>query len=75
MGPGKGIDNIAGASGAGYAATGGNGRATKQVGTFYGSLYTPWEYGSAGGSGLHYGSRTFLLLCLFNLKKLHIVFL
>ena len=57
-GPGKGSDNALGASGAGYASTGGSGKATRKVGTFYGSLYTPWDYGSAGGFGLHHGNSS-----------------
>ena len=60
-GPGKGTDSTLGASGAGYAGTGGSGKATNRVGGFYGSLYTPWQYGSAGGFGLHHGITRFMI--------------
>lgn len=58
-GLGQGRGNTGGASGAGHAGSGGRGTAENRVGQHYGSLYQPWEYGSAGGYGLHYGKYFF----------------
>lgn len=54
-GPGQGTGDIGGASGAGFGGNGGRGTQANRVGQFYGSLYSPSEYGSAGGFGQHYG--------------------
>lgn len=54
-GPGQGIGSVHGASGAGFAGTGGRGTGTGLVGQFYGDYRRPDDYGSAGGFGLHYG--------------------
>ena len=56
-GPGQGTGNTEGASGAGFGGSGGRGSKENHVGQFYGSLYTPWEYGSVGGFGSHYGEK------------------
>lgn len=55
-GAGQGTGNVYGASGAGYAGTGGRGNGTNHVGQFYGDYRKPFDYGSAGGFGLHYGN-------------------
>ena len=54
-GPGQGTGSSSGATGAGYAGTGGRGSGATRVGQFYGDYKEPFEYGSAGGYGLHYG--------------------
>ena len=54
-GPGQGTGSVYGASGAGYAGTGGRGTWATHVGQFYGDYRRPFDYGSAGGFGLHYG--------------------
>ena len=54
-GPGQGTGSVHGASGAGFAGTGGRGTGTNHVGQFYGDYRRPDDYGSAGGFGLHYG--------------------
>ena len=56
-GPGQGTGSSSGASGAGYAGTGGRGADATRVGQFYGDYRKPFDYGSAGGYGLHYGKR------------------
>ena len=59
-GPGQGTGSILGASGAGYAGTGGRGTRANRVGQFYGSYKAPYDYGSAGGYGQHYGKQNVL---------------
>ena len=59
-GPGQGTGSSSGASGAGYAGTGGRGADATRVGQFYGDYRKPFDYGSAGGYGLHYGKRKFI---------------
>lgn len=55
-GPGQGTGSSHGATGAGYAGTGGRGSGVTRVGQFYGDYRKPFDYGSAGGYGLHYGT-------------------
>lgn len=55
-GPGQGTGSVNGASGAGYAGTGGRGTGANHVGQFYGDYRKPFDYGSVGGFGLHYGN-------------------
>lgn len=59
-GPGQGTGNTGGASGAGHAGSGGRGTVSNRVGRHYGTLYYPWQYGSAGGYGNHYGKSFFI---------------
>ena len=54
-GPGAGKGSGGGAGGGGHAGSGGRGNGVAVAGQPYGSLFTPVEYGSAGGYGNHYG--------------------
>ena len=53
IGFGKGSGS--GGGGGGHAGSGGRGRGVMDAGQPYGSLFTPNDYGSAGGTGGHYG--------------------
>jgi len=46
---------MSGGSGGGHGGSGGRGSSLGKVGTAYDSLYTPTQYGSAGGYGHYYG--------------------
>ena len=54
-GPGAGKGNTGGAGGGGHAGSGGRGSSVNIAGQPYGSLFTPQDYGSAGGFGKDYG--------------------
>ncbi|XP_077861759.1 uncharacterized protein LOC144342564 [Saccoglossus kowalevskii] len=58
-GPGGGYGSISGGSGGGHGGSGGRSAGNALVGLAYGSIYEPFEYGSVGGYGNHYGELYF----------------
>ena len=54
-GKGAGKGSTSGGGGGGHAGSGGRGRGVSVAGQPYGSLFSPIDYGSAGGTGVHYG--------------------
>ena len=65
-GKGAGKGSSSGGGGGGHAGSGGRGRGVWVAGQPYGSLFAPNDYGSAGGTGNHYGKRYLRpsLLCI-----------
>lgn len=51
LGRGSGEHSTRGSSGAGHGGTGGRGKGDVNVGTFYGNVFHPTSFGSAGGGG------------------------
>ena len=63
-GPGAGKGSSSGGGGGGHAGSGGRGRGVSQAGLPYGSLFAPVDYGSAGGTGGHFGKKNFSIITI-----------